>query len=146
MYAIRGPDFRSDDGGKSWKACGNQNLPASSSSDSRLLMDPGNPDHLLRTTAGRGVLVSTDGCLTWTQSNSGLGSLFVNTLAHDPRNASTIYAGTDGGAFVSFDGGLTWGQINDGLLGATVVYSIAVDRDGNVYAATPYGVFKLEGK
>jgi hypothetical protein len=26
------------------------------------------------------------------------------------------------------------------------VYSIVVDKDGNVYAATPYGIFKLEGK
>ena len=34
----------------------------------------------------------------------------------------------------------------DGLLGATVVYSIAVDKDSNVYAATPYGVFKLESR
>ena len=46
----------------------------------------------------------------------------------------------------STDGGQTWGQVNDGLLGATVVYSIAVDKDSNVYAATPYGVFKLEDK
>jgi hypothetical protein len=26
------------------------------------------------------------------------------------------------------------------------VYSIVVDKDSNVYAATPYGVFKLENK
>jgi photosystem II stability/assembly factor-like uncharacterized protein len=48
--------------------------------------------------------------------------------------------------YISFDGGKTWGQVNDGLLGATVVYSITVDKDSNVYAATPYGIFKLEGK
>jgi photosystem II stability/assembly factor-like uncharacterized protein len=52
----------------------------------------------------------------------------------------------DSGAYVSFDGGKTWVQINNGLLGATVVYSIVVDKDNNVYAATPYGIFKLEGK
>jgi hypothetical protein len=75
-----------------------------------------------------------------------LGSLFVNTLARDPKNVNTIYAGTDGGAYVSFNGGQSWGQINDGLLGATVVYSIVVDPQSNVYAATPYGIFKLEKK
>jgi photosystem II stability/assembly factor-like uncharacterized protein len=70
----------------------------------------------------------------------------VNTLAYDPNDPETIYAGTDGGAYVSFDAGATWGQVNEGLLGATVVYSIVVDKDSNVYAATPYGIFKLEGK
>ena len=70
----------------------------------------------------------------------------MNSIAFDPDNPDTIYAGTDSGAYISFDGGNTWNQINDGLLGATVVYSIAVDKDSNVYAATPYGVFKLENK
>ena len=70
----------------------------------------------------------------------------VNSVAFDTNDPSTLYAGTDQGAFISFDGGTTWGEINDGLLGATVVYSIAVDKERNVYAATPYGVFKLEGK
>ena len=92
------------------------------------------------------MLISTDSCGSWQPSNNGLSNLFVNTLAIDPNNSNTIYAGTDGGAYVSFNGGATWGQVNDGLLGATVVYSIAVDKESNVYAATPYGVFKLEQK
>ena len=146
VYALAGPDFRSDDGGKSWQDCGFKDAISSDFSDSRLIIDPQNPDHLLRTSKGEGVLISTDGCRTWTASNNGLGSLFVNTLARDPKNANTIYAGTDGGAYVSFNAGQSWGQINDGLLGATVVYSIVVDPQSNVYAATPYGIFKLENK
>ena len=39
-----------------------------------------------------------------------------------------------------------WGEINDGLLGATVVYSIAVDENSTVYATTPSGIFKLGAK
>ena len=96
-----------------------------------------------------------DGCGSWRSSNSGLNSLFVNTVAIDPNHPDTVYAGTDGGAYVSFNGGRTWGEIsddrpwgeiNDGLLGALVIYSIVVDKDSNVYAATPYGIFKLESK
>jgi photosystem II stability/assembly factor-like uncharacterized protein len=90
--------------------------------------------------------MTANGCQSWRSINAGLGSLFVNSVAIDPNNPNTLYAGTDGGAYVSFDGGQSWGQINDGLLGATVVYSIVVDKDSNVYAATPYGIFKLEGK
>jgi photosystem II stability/assembly factor-like uncharacterized protein len=116
------------------------------SSASALAIDPRDEKRLLLSTSGNGILVSTDGCASWHSSNLGLGSLFVSTIAMDPNNPDTLYAGTDGGAYISFDGGATWGQINDGLLGATVVYSIVVDQDSNVYAATPYGIFKLENK
>jgi len=91
-------------------------------------------------------MVSRDGCRTWRPSNNNLGSLFVNALATDPNDPEIIYASTDGGAYVSFDGGVTWGEINEGLLGATVVYSIVVDPESNVYAATPYGIFRLEAR
>ena len=93
-----------------------------------------------------GIWISTDGCQSWTANNTGIGSLFVNSVAFDPKNPDIVYAGTDGGAYVSFNGGQSWGQVNDGLLGATVVYSIMVDAQSNVYAATPYGIFKLENK
>ena len=144
VYSFTFYDFRSDDGGKSWQDCGDPGAP-SSSSNSRLIIDPKNPDHILLATIA-GVRISTDGCQTWTKSSEGLGSLFVNTLARDPKNVNTIFAGTDGGAYVSFDDGQSWGQINDGLLGATVVYSIVVDPQSHVYAATPYGIFQLESK
>jgi photosystem II stability/assembly factor-like uncharacterized protein len=152
LYAISASFLdpaRSDDGGESWESCldggGNTDLYVTSS-DTQAVIDPRDSNQVLIATQGDGVLVSLDGCQSWQTSNTGLGSLFVNTLAIDPNNPNKIYAGTDGGAYISFDFGQTWGEINDGLLGATVVYSILVDQDGNVYAATPYGIFKLEGK
>ncbi len=93
-----------------------------------------------------GVAMSTDGCRTWKNTEQGSSMESVNTLADDPNNPNIIYAGADSGAYVSFNGGENWGQVNDGLLGATVVYSVVVDKDSNVYAATPYGIFKLENK
>jgi photosystem II stability/assembly factor-like uncharacterized protein len=140
----------SADAGKSWRACNgddpNGGDPANKNSDSFLAIDPRDNNRLILATAGRGIEISTDGCLSWHQSNNGLDSWFVNTVAMDTNNPDILYAGTDGGAYVSTDDGKTWGQVNDGLLGATVVYSIVVDKDSNVYAATPYGVFKLEKK
>jgi photosystem II stability/assembly factor-like uncharacterized protein len=133
----------STDNGVTWQACG-QDVTASRS-DARLSLDT-QRSRLYLATPGQGVMISTDECRSWQASNEGLTNLFVNTLAVDPNTPDIVYAGTDGGAYISFDSGQSWGQVNDGLLGATVVYSIAVDKESNVYAATPYGIFKLEGK
>jgi photosystem II stability/assembly factor-like uncharacterized protein len=133
----------STDSGVTWQNCGDD--VTASRSDTRLALDLGGL-RLYLGTPGQGVLISTDNCGSWQASNDGLNNLFVNTLAIDPNNLNIIYAGTDGGAYISYDSGATWGQVNDGLLGAVVVYSIAVDKESNVYAATPYGVFKLESK
>ena len=138
--------FQSTDAGNSWEPCGDVSGWLSHSSRSALAIDPQDGNQVYLASQGRGILISRDGCKSWHTSTSGLGSLFVNTLAIDPNNVGNIYAGTDGGAYVSFNGGLGWSQINDGFLGATVVYSIVVDKDSNVYAATPYGIFKLMGK
>jgi photosystem II stability/assembly factor-like uncharacterized protein len=105
--------------------------------------DPRDIDHILYVINGE-IFESTDNCFNSKRLSLNIRS--VNSIAFDSNNPKTLYAGTDGGAYVSFDGGQTWGQINNGLLGATVVYSIVVDKDGNVYAATPYGIFKLEEK
>ena len=121
-------------------------LPNNLTTINLLAIDPRNSSWLIISSPGNGLVTSRDGCQSWLPSNTGLGSLFVNTVVIDPNHPDTLYAGTDGGAYVSYDNGQTWGQINDGLLGATVVYSIVVDKDSNVYAATPYGIFKLEGK
>jgi len=144
VYAIgRYHQAYSNDSGKSWQSCGED--VTASRSDSRLAIDL-QRSRLYLGTPGQGVMVSTDECQSWQASNEGLSNLFVNTLAINPNNSDIVYAGTDGGAYISYDSGATWGQVNDGLLGATVVYSIAVDPESNVYAATPYGIFKLENK
>ena len=109
-----------------------------------MAIDPGAGDHVF--VIDNGILLeSHDSCET-TGVFATAPNTNMNSIAFDPNQSSTIYAGTDSGAFISFDDGQTWNEINDGLLGATVVYSIVVDKDSNVYAATPYGIFKLEGK
>jgi photosystem II stability/assembly factor-like uncharacterized protein len=144
VYAIDQSIFRSVDSAKTWQQCGQP--PSASMTETRLAIDYRTSDTLILASDGNGVLISKDGCKTWKESNEGMGNRKVLALAIDPQNPDTVYAGTDGGAYISLDFGKTWGQINDGLLGATIVYSIVVDRDSNVLAATPYGVFKLEKK
>jgi photosystem II stability/assembly factor-like uncharacterized protein len=138
--------FRSNDAGNTWEVCAKAPGWFTHSSQSALTIDPRDNNRFFVATQGKGVLLSLDGCQSWETSNDGLGNLFVNSLAIDPQFPQIVYAGTDGGSYASFDGGKHWGQINEGLLGATVVYSVVVDPESNVYAATPYGVFKLEAR
>jgi photosystem II stability/assembly factor-like uncharacterized protein len=147
VYLVSGYSvFRSDNTGRTWIPCGKTNV-WSGEMNSRAAIDPRNSSYLIVATRGSGVLRSSDGCKTWQIRNSGLGNLIVNTVAIDPKSPDRVYAGTDGGAYVSFDGGNSWSPINDGLLGALVVYSIVIDpRNSNVYATTPYGVFRLEAR
>ncbi|MCE7861754.1 MAG: hypothetical protein DYG86_18455, partial [Chloroflexi bacterium CFX2] len=109
-----------------------------------MTIDPNDGNHVFVIEDGK-LLESHDSCDT-TDIFATAPNTSMNSIAFDPNKSDVIYAGTDSGAYVSFDGGKTWNEINDGLLGATVVYSIVVDQEGNVYAATPYGIFKLESR
>lgn len=109
-----------------------------------MTIDPSNGNHVF--VIDNGILLeSHDSCDT-TKAFATAPNTSMNSVAFDPDQSNTIYAGTDSGAYISTNGGETWNEINDGLLGATVVYSLVVDKDSNVYAATPYGIFKLESK
>ena len=136
--------FRSDDAGQNWIACGTTDARQANSGNI-FSLDPHDANHLFAAT-NIGVLESKDGCATWHQKNNGLENLQVNMVALDPADPNTLYAATDGGTYISFNGGDSWGLVNNGLLGATVVYSIVIDAQSNVYASTPYGIFKMEGK
>jgi tetratricopeptide (TPR) repeat protein/photosystem II stability/assembly factor-like uncharacterized protein len=143
VYAIGDNGFSfSQDGGFSWSNCQFNSLWAAKS-NSRLIVDPQNSEVVFLATRGGGVLKSDSHCSSWLEKNSGLGNLNVNTLAFDPNHPATLYAGTDNGIYISYDDGEHWGEISNGLLGVTVVYSIFVDAQGNVFSGTPYGIFQM---
>jgi hypothetical protein len=91
------------------------------------------------------LLESHDSCDT-TRTFATPPNTNMNSIAFDPNKSDTLYAGTDEGAYISFNSGKSWSQINDGLVDPLVVYSIAVDKDGNVYASTPYGIYQLDSR
>src|SRR5947209_3234014 len=68
------------------------------------------------------------------RTNIGPDGGFVYSLAVDPQNSGTVYAGTGAGIFKSQDGGASWR--NSGLMGYHPVRSIGIDpQDSNtVYA------------
>ena len=119
-----------------------------SPSASALAIDSQDNQHVFLTSLGGGLYESEDRCQTWTPTNNGLTNLNINSVVIDPNNHETIYVGTDNGAFISYDGGQTWGEISEGLIGPRIVFSIVVDPQdsNNVYAVTPYGIFRLAGR
>jgi photosystem II stability/assembly factor-like uncharacterized protein len=83
--------------------------------------DPTTGSVLYAGTAGGGVFKTTDGGTTWSAANGGaLGSAFVRALALDPRNPSTLFAGTDAGLFRSTDGAASWSAAGPGIPGRRI--------------------------
>jgi photosystem II stability/assembly factor-like uncharacterized protein len=80
---------------------------------------------------------STEAAASWSNLNYGLGSASIVSLAVNPLQPSTIYAGTQSGVFKSTNGGRTWAAINNGLNNLWVV-QVVVDpvTPSRVYAAT----------
>jgi hypothetical protein len=77
----------------------------------------------------------------WMPSPTGLNSREVLSLAIDPVNSSTLYAGTrGGGVFKSQNGGNSWAAVNTGLTNGTV-NTLAISTSA-VYAGTEGGAFK----
>jgi photosystem II stability/assembly factor-like uncharacterized protein len=119
--------YRSFDAGVSWSASedGSMNEMVIYS----VAVDPANPqtiyaggrrkdqDGTVSGDWGGGVLKSSDGGTTWQAMNNGLPEGWVYTIAVDPANPGTVYAGTHSmGVFKSFDGGASWESKSVGLV------------------------------
>jgi photosystem II stability/assembly factor-like uncharacterized protein len=112
---------KSTDGGHTWELL----TPSFQYSDLRisaLVMDPKNPDIIYAGTGDRanlandGIYKSTDGGKTWKSINAGLPRdpserhYSILTIAIDPNDSQTIYAGGFGGLYRSTGGGDSWVQ------------------------------------
>jgi photosystem II stability/assembly factor-like uncharacterized protein len=150
IYSLAGNVHRSDDSGRQWHHCGQQGSADSFSrvqgSTSAMLVDLTNYT-VYAAVSNTGIQITRNKCQSWDHSDRGLSDQFVNTIAIDPNNPKTLYAGTaSNGVYISFNSGAYWEPINDGLLNATSVYAIVVDSQSKAYAATSDGLFTLEGK
>lgn len=135
--------FRSTDGGVTWNQYGNETVPFFT-----IVSGPASATTLYAgNLTGSGVLKSTDGGAHWNSANRNLpvnqapavpGSPLVLTLAVDPSNPSTIYAGTYGnGLFKSVDGASTWAPAGSGLRSSVVAtLALAPGQSSTVYAGS----------
>ncbi len=111
---------RSDDRGATWTTL----LSSSRSVPTRALaLAPGSP-RMLAVGGDDGVRISQDGGRTWTETGSGVpGLLQVESLAFDPTDRRTLYAGTWRQAFRTRDGGAGWMRIAEGMVLDATVYA-----------------------
>lgn len=107
--------FKTVDAGHSWSAAGTSGLPPDANLVGALVIDPKNLNTLYLATSGAlldscfnpcsglndGVFGSKDGGASWFAVNFGLTTPHVYSLAIDPQNTNTLYAGTLGGGVFS---------------------------------------------
>ena len=96
--------YRSHDAGESWTRLWTDDFLRD------VAVSPANPDILVAASSSafdsggydpdsHGVLLSTDGGVTWTMQNEGMAWPFAITLAFDPANPNHLWAGSPGTGF-----------------------------------------------
>jgi photosystem II stability/assembly factor-like uncharacterized protein len=149
--------FKSSDGGVSWSTLDSSAFRPIGSwrpTISKVVIDSQNPSTLYVVAERAGLFRSTDGGTTWRALTSGLPAVTsgpgpdeihsVHTLAIDPDNSITLYAGSGIGVFRSTNGGETWSAVNSGLTSLSVsVLTIDPLNSSTLYAGTTGGVFVI---
>ncbi|MDQ1707227.1 MAG: hypothetical protein QOJ88_438 [Pyrinomonadaceae bacterium] len=133
--------FKSVDGGRRWRESPELKNEALHS----LTQADADPKVLIAGTFN-GIFRSDNSGDTWTQlpTLSTPGLVHVESLAIDPRTASTIYAGTWYLPYKSTDGGQSWKSIKNGIIDDSDIFAIDIDpRDPNhVIASACSGIYE----
>jgi uncharacterized protein (TIGR03437 family) len=121
-----------------------------------ILIQPDNPDVMYAGGVAGGVWKSTNAGGAWTPMADMLANIAVNTLAFDPKDFNTIYAGTGegyfavdnvrgAGIFKTTDAGVTWVRLdstnNPDFYFVNDIF-ISPQDSKRIYAATRAGVFR----
>ncbi len=116
---------RSDDRGATWSILALwKNVVATRALAVAPSAAGGDSPPLLAVGGDDGVRLSRDGGETWTRTGESTEGLYqVESLAFDPADTATLYAGTWRQAFRTRDGGATWGRIAEGMVLDATVYA-----------------------
>ncbi len=128
--------FRSTDDGLSWI-----NLPSGLSGGQFLAVSPGG-DIFSLAADPTSVMHSTDDGVSWTTIEVGLANPW-NMCVFAFWGSSEIYAGIYGGGVVrSTDNGKHWTMVSTGLTNSQI-WAFTIRANGDLFAATSSGVFRL---
>ncbi|MBP6821781.1 MAG: hypothetical protein KA368_09565 [Acidobacteria bacterium] len=121
-----------------------------------IIINPNDPNIMFAAGVAGGVWKSTNGGKSWTPIADLIANIAITSMAFDPKNPNTIYAGTgegfqngDGvrgaGIFKTLDGGTTWARLpNTTTSDFYFVNDLVVSPNDSkrVYAATRTGVWR----
>ena len=155
-----GSVWKTIDDGQTWQRLGEQTFGNNGVGGRPfLMMLPGgaqNTRTIFAAIYGQGIFRSTDAGASWAASDGGISEtdkVHVWTLAFDPVNTNTLYAGIadgsanggsqDGGVYKSIDGGATWTKLTGNSAPNAQVLDLAVASDSVIYAATVPQIFAL---
>jgi photosystem II stability/assembly factor-like uncharacterized protein len=148
LYAgTSGGVYKTVDGGQTWHEANNGLVrlepgTALSMGVNALVMDPVKTTTLYAGTT-RGAFKTTDGAMSWTKIQDGMGERYVASLLIHPATNRTLFAGTQSGVYQSTDGGEHWTALNNGLTNLSIRSLVMHPQDPNsLYAGTQGGFFK----
>lgn len=133
--------FKTTDGGLNWKEAKElKNVPIDAMIQSDL--DP----NVLLVGAVDGIWISKNSGDDWEKIKSDTTPINVDSLAIDPRNIETMYAGTTWRAYKTTDGGKNWRLIKDGMIDDSDVFAITIDSEkpDHLIASACSGIYESQ--
>jgi photosystem II stability/assembly factor-like uncharacterized protein len=115
--------FKTTDGGLTWK----ETKDLKKESVHAMTQSTFDPNLILVGTVN-GVWISTDSGDNFKKIESATMPINIDSLAIDPRNTTTFYAGTWWRAYKTTDGGKSWRLIKNGMIDDSDVFAITIDR------------------
>lgn len=131
--------FRSTDGGATWK----ESKELKNEAIHSMTQSPKDPGILLVGSTG-GVWISKNSGADWEKISSSSMPVNVDSLAMDPRNTTTMYAGTWWRAYKTTDAGKNWRLIKDGMIDDSDVFAVTIDprNPEHVIASACSGIYE----
>ncbi|MGB7210632.1 MAG: YCF48-related protein [Pyrinomonadaceae bacterium] len=136
---VAGGFFKTIDGGATWK----ESKDLRNEAMHAMVQSKVDPNVLFVGTKS-GVWVSNDSGDSWSKVESGTSPVDVNSMAVDPKNNATIYAGTNWRPYKSTDNGKSWRLIKNGMIDDSDVFAITIDprKSDHLIASACSGIYE----
>jgi photosystem II stability/assembly factor-like uncharacterized protein len=136
---VAGGFFKTIDGGATWK----ESKDLRNEAMHAMVQSKVDPNVLFVGTKS-GVWVSNNSGDSWSKVESATSPVDVNSMAVDPKNNATIYAGTNWRPYKSTDNGKSWRLIKNGMIDDSDVFAITIDprKSDHLIASACSGIYE----